>query len=454
MRSDWPTTELPAMSGSEKAVSSAEEQGLGTRIYLADGSGKRSRLTAADIRERVRQERNEATRAKRTCRVEAIERRAASMADRMAYLQVWRELERSVDEDWLRLRVPVRKARKRPTVEGRTYVPESRRSRPRLLPSYSKPVIDPAGRQGIYYRARYVSGKAGASHVGCAKAVWRYFIRAGAYEISAVGVPSVVSNMGMDALEIGACCDLLESVQRSARANGKLFTTIEVNLPHDISPEARLVILHEFCENAFGAYDLPYCAAVHHPSPEGDQRNTHAHIMVWWRPTVRTAPYEWSVAKHLATEHDSQEMTTGHRELFAATMTRVSTLQGHNRTYTGLSHAARGLAIKPTKKIGKERAQMYRRGEAIPMVARNAETIRSNEKILATEAARATIAHTQDLADKLSRTRRLRAVSARCESIRDSHRRADLIQGAGWMEVGMDGQAVINGSAFASTGRG
>ena len=47
-----------------------------------------------------------------------------------------------------------------------------------------------------------------------------------------------------------------------------------------------------------------------------------------------------------------------------------------------------------------------------------------------------------------------RAVSARCESMRDSHKRADLIQGAGWMEVGMDGQAIINGSAFAGTGRG
>ena len=48
----------------------------------------------------------------------------------------------------------------------------------------------------------------------------------------------------------------------------------------------------------------------------------------------------------------------------------------------------------------------------------------------------------------------VRAVSARCESMRDSHKRADLIQRAGWMEVGMDGQAIINGSAFAGTGRG
>ena len=36
----------------------------------------------------------------------------------------------------------------------------------------------------------------------------------------------------------------------------------------------------------------------------------------------------------------------------------------------------------------------------------------------------------------------------------DSHGRDDLIHGAGWMEAGMDGQAVIDGSAVAGAGRG
>ena len=49
---------------------------------------------------------------------------------------------------------------------------------------------------------------------------------------------------------------------------------------------------------------------------------------------------------------------------------------------------------------------------------------------------------------------RARAVSARPESRGDSHGRADLIQSAGWMEAGMDGQAVIDGSAVESLGRG
>ena len=48
----------------------------------------------------------------------------------------------------------------------------------------------------------------------------------------------------------------------------------------------------------------------------------------------------------------------------------------------------------------------------------------------------------------------IRAFSGRPESKRDSHGRADLIHGAGWMEAGMDGQAVVDGSSVASAGRG
>ena len=47
-----------------------------------------------------------------------------------------------------------------------------------------------------------------------------------------------------------------------------------------------------------------------------------------------------------------------------------------------------------------------------------------------------------------------RAFSGQRESKGVSQGRADLIHGVGWMEAGMDGQAVIDGSAFAGTGRG
>ena len=48
----------------------------------------------------------------------------------------------------------------------------------------------------------------------------------------------------------------------------------------------------------------------------------------------------------------------------------------------------------------------------------------------------------------------IRAVSARREAKGDSQVRADLIQDAGCMEAGMDGQPVVDGLAVASAGRG
>lgn len=47
-----------------------------------------------------------------------------------------------------------------------------------------------------------------------------------------------------------------------------------------------------------------------------------------------------------------------------------------------------------------------------------------------------------------------RAVSGRSESMRDSHWCGDLIQDAGWMEAGMDGQAVVDGPSVASASCG
>jgi hypothetical protein len=56
----------------------------------------------------------------------------------------------------------------------------------------------------------------------------------------------------------------------------------------------------------------------------------------------------------------------------------------------------------------------------------------------------------QHIVDGSDQQQPTRAFSGRCESKRDPQGCADLIQGAGWMEAGMDGQAVIDGPEIAS----
>lgn len=382
---------------------------LVTTIRHVDDDGNVTRLTFGELKTLIRQQRNEEARMSRERRAEVLRMVREDRAARTSFLKEEREAERRIKSFWASLRVRVREPRKKPDRQGRRFELEIRRPRPRGLPTYSKDIIDAFGRRGIYYRARYVSAREGASYLGCAKAVWRYMVREGAVELDSLGVPSVLSNMGQDGLEVGACCDLLESVQRAERSNAKLFTTIEVNLPHDLSPEARLVLLHRFCEEAFGAFDLPYAAVVHNPPEGGDQRNTHAHIMVWWRPVIRTAPYEWQVAKDLATEHDSIEMTKVQRELFAGAMTWASQAEGKKRVYTGLSHAERGLAILPTVKIGKDMVELHRRGERVALIERNADIIRRNEALIAADQLRDGIARAEAIRRELHDFGRSRA---------------------------------------------
>ena len=352
------------------------------RIYLVDESGEEVRLNREQVRTSIRQERSLEVRTRRARQAAILRAACEDRAANANLLREEREHERGIKEFWLSLRVPVRKARKRSYEKERRLRVESLGPRPRQLPSYSKAIVDARGRHGVYYQAKYVSGRKGASAIGCTKQAWLYLIRHGAYEHHNIVVPSIVSNMGADALEIGACCDLLESVQRAERANAKLFTKVIIRLPHDLTPEGRVVVMHDLCEQAFGAFDLPYAAVVHTPSEEGNQKNYHAHIMVWWRPTIHTAPYEWQMAKDLATEHDSREMTLVHRELFAEILTRVCKAEGREREYTGLSHAQRGLAIKPQAKLGPHLTAAYRAGEQVPAVERQAEVIRQNEALL------------------------------------------------------------------------
>lgn len=74
--------------------------------------------------------------------------------------------------------------------------------------------------------------------------------------------------------------------------------------------------------------------------------------------------------------------------------------------------------------------------------------------------ARAAVRAEEAMARAAARTERAaaqglpRAFSGLPESKGDSHGRADLIHGAGWMEAGMDGQAVVDGFTVASAGRG
>ena len=73
------------------------------------------------------------------------------------------------------------------------------------------------------------------------------------------------------------------------------------------------------------------------------------------------------------------------REQFARVMTEVAQEAGQHREYTALSHAARGMKIKPTAHLGAHKTRLVREGEYVSTDARNRARIKRNEAMLELE---------------------------------------------------------------------
>lgn len=69
--------------------------------------------------------------------------------------------------------------------------------------------------------------------------------------------------------------------------SGRTQTRLIIELPHELSPLARYNALQQFCEAEFGSRKLRYFGVIHKPDPGGDQRNFHAHIVMYDRPAKR-----------------------------------------------------------------------------------------------------------------------------------------------------------------------
>lgn len=378
----------PRLTDLPTVVSSQDDRAA--RAKLAEGL---SFLTDKGLKSSLSVERAEALAMKRADgpanltnkRREIRARAAETMRDvgtRLRYLREQRAVDRAIERFWRRFF-----AKPRDLVRGPTPAPRRRKSvtisaaGSTKLPSYQGPVIDRLGRQGVYLAVRYYGAK--RAKIGVARRLVIYITRPDALECDGDGNPIILANVGEDVAEQAAAFDLIETLARSSRGNAKVVFSMIVNLPHDVSPQARCEILRRFCTEAFDLHDLPYVATIHTPPPSGDERNFHAHIAFGLRPMHRVGDHEWNVAPRLATEFDGEARFTYLRALFAQTMTEVTQAQGTKRVYTHLSNAARGLTALPLSPLGPALTQAVRDGDIVGVNEQNRQRIAANETLLA-----------------------------------------------------------------------
>ena len=78
--------------------------------------------------------------------------------------------------------------------------------------------------------------------------------------------------------------ELWNRVEESeARKNSQVAREVRVALPDELSPDERVELVREFCQEAFVDRGMVADIAIHAPGSEGDDRNHHAHIMLTTR---------------------------------------------------------------------------------------------------------------------------------------------------------------------------
>ena len=118
------------------------------------------------------------------------------------------------------------------------------------------------------------------------------------------------------------------------RKNSQLAREIRVALPAELSHEARVELVRDFCQRSFVDRGMVADIALHAPGLTGDERNHHAHILLTTREidaegfTAKNRDWNavaaledwreaWAQDCNLALERSGHEMRIDHRTLEA-----------------------------------------------------------------------------------------------------------------------------------------
>ena len=242
-----------------------------------------------------------------------------------------------------------------------------------------------------------------------------------------VDVPgAILSNIGTNVEELGACFLALEELEQLGRANANVYYHAIVSIDASLSPKAQAGVLGDIVMPLQEA-GLGYVATLHRPDPDGDQRNVHIHVILTLRPVERVAPYEWNFGVSKLASIDTPEGLRSIRHHVAQVMNAELATEGRGPRWTARSRAERGLKSPGNTKRGpiataRERSALAWHREQAKIEAKEAaEKLRRRLKeavarldIIATALAE----HHRDLArHRLAAVTRIRATLARAKVV-------------------------------------
>lgn len=223
----------------------------------------------------------------------------------------------------------------------------------------------------------------------------RYIFRGGALE-EVEG--NALTNMGDDIVEAVACSRLLEDLEQLGRSkNGGVYHHVILALPHHLSGPQRAELLNELTQ-PLREMKLPFCAALHKPDTQGDERNYHAHVVLSLRPMDRMGEYHWEFAPSKRTWLNTTAGLRLQRRFVARSFNRALTRAGIDTRWTHKSRATRGEASPGNTKKGPEGTREDRNIEAAGRRANESQVLL--DAIVADEHALIRLEHVEDILER------------------------------------------------------
>ncbi|NKK25700.1 Ti-type conjugative transfer relaxase TraA, partial [Rhizobium leguminosarum] len=173
------------------------------------------------------------------------------------------------------------------------------------------------------------------------------------------------------------------------RSDARIAREFEVALPHELTPDQRLVLTRAFAADLANRYGAAVDFAIHRPGEASDIRNSHAHLMMTTRQvteaglgdkTLLERENRWLLANHLP---PSQLQLKDLRQAWEHLANTHLERAGLDIRIDNRSHLEAGITIEPTEHVGVHATEINRQGGAVSRVRispqsaeRNAETIR------------------------------------------------------------------------------
>jgi hypothetical protein len=214
----------------------------------------------------------------------------------------------------------------------------------------------------------HLSVKSGSRGAGqSAAAHGEYIAREGKYAQKAVAELAVhVEHGNLPEFAEGDAHAFWRSADAHERANGRLWTELEVSIPRELSREDQLSLVRDFRQSAIGERHA-YSLAIHVPKTmDGKNENPHMHLMFSERiidARTKTLDEETYFKRNGATKDrtwNEQTKVEEVRALWEGMANQALERAGLSERIDRRSLAAQGLEHAPEPKIGKAAPEVRR----------------------------------------------------------------------------------------------